>query len=247
MTHAGEAHHVSISSPTLITNMLNDVADLRHDDVTQLGLLCTEYIAFAVPTNSPLSSPVDLLDALSSATPPTISLATAWGNVNHIAVTYLCKHLGIHPKEVQVRVFDSARHAIADALGSPEGIAAVSAASVVPEVSAGSIQVLATSAPERLGDPLESIQTWTELGIDCVIGTWRGLVGPPELSTDLVSWWDTNMAKAVATDTWREALVTYNWTDSFLTSAPTQGFMRTEETRMRDALRSLCDSGGPAA
>lgn len=246
-TYAGDAHRVSISSPTLITNTLNNVADLGHGDVTQLGLLCTEYIAFAVPTGSPISSPTELLDALAGPNPPVVSLATAWGNVNHIAVTYLCEHLGVDPRAVQVRVFDSARHAIADALETPGGIAAVSAASVLPELRDGSIRVIATSAPTRLGGQLSSIQTWTELGVDCVIGTWRGLVGPPELSAAAVSLWDATLSSAIATESWRSALIEHNWTDSFLMSAETESFMQTQEVQMQDALRSLSDGDQPLA
>lgn len=239
VTYTGDAHHVSISSPTLITNSLNEIADLRHSDVTQLGLLCTEYIAFAVPTDSPISAPAELLDALARPSPPVVSLATAWGNVNHIALTYLCEHVDVDPRDVEVRVFDSARHAIADALERPEGIAAVSAASIVPELATGSIRVLATSAPSRLLDPLSGVQTWSEVGVDCVIGTWRGLIGPPELSAAAVLLWEERLRSAIATASWQRALVEHNWTDSFMMSEATRSFMETEEVRMRDALRSL--------
>ena len=171
--------------------------------------------------------------------PPTVSLATARGNVNHIALAYLCHHVGVDPRRVSIRVFDSARHAIADALESPQGIAAVSAASLVPEVEAGSIRVLASSAPKRLGDPLGAIPTWTELGVDCSIGTWRGVVGPPKLAADVVSFWDAAISSAMTTPAWQTALSEHNWTDSFLSSSATQQFMREEEIRMGEALRSL--------
>lgn len=236
---AGNGHYLSISSPTLITNRLTGIADLGPEDLSQLALLCTEFIAFAVPIESPLLSAADLIDVLGNPSPPTVSLATARGNVNHIALAYLCHHVGVDPRRVSIRVFDSARHAIADALESPQGIAAVSAASLVPEVEAGSIRLLASSAPKRLGDPLGAIPTWTELGVDCSIGTWRGVVGPPKLAADVVSFWDAAISSAMTTPAWQTALSEHNWTDSFLSSSATQQFMREEEIRMGEALRSL--------
>ena len=238
-TLAADGHHLSISSPTMITNRLTGVTDLGPDDLSQLALLCTEFIAFAVPMESPLSSAADLVGVLGNPTPPTVSLATARGNVNHIAVAYLCHHVGVDPRRLSIRVFDSARHAIADALETPQGIAAVSAASLVPEVEAGSIRVLASSAPERLDDPLGAIPTWTELGVECSIGTWRGVVGPPKLAADVVAFWDEALSSAITTPAWQTALSEHNWTNSFLSSSATQQFMREEEIRIGEALRSL--------
>ena len=55
-THDGDGHRLSISSPTLITNRLTDVSDLDLDTLTQIAMLYSEYIVFAVPAASPLES-----------------------------------------------------------------------------------------------------------------------------------------------------------------------------------------------
>lgn len=238
-THRGDQHIVSISSATLLTNRLTGVADLAYDDLSQLALLCTEFIAFAVPAESQLVSPLDLLEVLSAPNPPAVSLAVARGNVNHIALSFLCRHVGVNPRDVEVRVFDSARHAIADSLERANGIAAVSAASLLPEAETGSLRLLATSAPHRLGHPFRDISTWTELGVDCSIGTWRGLVGPPSLSEESLQLWDHTIGAAVATLSWQRSLSNHNWIDSYLSGAETRRFMQDEERHMQDGLGSL--------
>jgi putative tricarboxylic transport membrane protein len=235
----GDGHILSISSPTLITNRLTGVATVGPSAVTQVALLCTEYIVFGVPAASPVSTADDLIDLLGTPGRLSVSLATARGNVNHIAVAYLCRHTGTEPGNVDVRVFESARHAITDVLDRGSGVVAVSAASVVPEVTAGELRVLAVSAPERLEGLLAAVPTWGELGIDCTIGTWRGVIGPPQLPEYAVAFWDEAMSAAVREAGWEGALARYMWSDTYLTTAATVEFITREECLMRAALSEL--------
>lgn len=235
-THAGDGHRLSISSPTLITNRLTDVSDLELDTLTQIAMLYSEYIMFAVPVASPLQTADDLIDSLSSSPPPTISLATARGNINHIALAYLCRHAGVPPASIPISVFNSAPLAIADALESPSGIVAVSAASVVPEFRAGSLRLLAVSAPTRLSGDLSSAPTFDELEIDCTIGVWRGVVGPPSLAADAVSFWADAIERATQSSSWAASLERHVWAPNFLGPASTVEFIETEDRRMQIAL-----------
>jgi len=235
----GDAHRLAISSPTLITNRLTGIATTGPEAVTQIGLLCTEYIVFGVPAGSQLSTADDLLERMTTPETLTVSLATARGNVNHIALAYLCRHVGTEPRGVEVHVFDSARHAIADVLGSGRGVVAVSAASVLPELEAGALRVLAVSAPARLEAPFAAVPTWDELGVDCTIGTWRGVVGPPGLDPDALAFWDGAVKAAAQGTAWRAALPRHMWSDTYLGAAATAQFMGEEEHRMRRALGEL--------
>lgn len=235
-THARDGHRLSISSPTLITNRLTDVSDLELDALTQIAMLYSEYIMFAVPTSSPLQSAEDLIAHLASSAAPTISLATARGNINHIALAYLCRHAGIPPSSVPISVFNSAPLAIADALEDPTGIVAVSAASVVPEFRDGSLRLLAVSSPTRLSGELASAPTFDELGIDCTIGVWRGVFGPPSLSPEVVAFWADSIGRAVESESWHTSLERHVWAPSFLGPAATVDFIASEDRRMQTAL-----------
>lgn len=238
---AGQAdgERLSISSPTLVTNHLTAVAEIDHKDVSQIALLCTEYIVFAVPAASHLVNPLDLIEFLQTPERLTVSLATALGNVNHVALGYLARHAGVSARDIGVRVFDSARDAIADALPDPMGVVAVSAASILPEVAVGSLRPLAISSPDRLGNPLETVPTWSELGIGCTIGTWRGVVAPQGLTRSALEFWADAIRAAVNTDPWRDALSKSLWSDTYLGPAETAAFMLSEERRMRTALEDL--------
>lgn len=238
-TWRGDPSVVAISSPTLVTNRLLRVAELDDRDLTPLANLYTEYIAFAVAADSPIEEPTILAGRLAAPDPPVVAFATTRGNINHMAIARVVRHGGGDPFHLRVRVSDSARHAVADVLAGQADVAAVSAPSLLPELAAGSVRVVAVSAPRRLADPMADVPTWTEAGIPCVIGTWRGVVGPAGLSDQALGEWDTRLRDAVATDAWRTELAHHGWADTFLGRTETVEFLEEARTTMGAALTDL--------
>ena len=170
---------------------------------------------------------------------PTVSFATAPGNVNHMALADVCRQAGVDPRRVPIRVFDSARYAVADVLGGGGDVVAVTAASVIPEAIDGDLQLLAVSAPERLAAPLDAMPTWRELGVDCTIGSWRGVVGAPRLAAAQVAFWEVALDAAHATAAWQQSLNHHLWSDTFLPPTATADFMASQEKGMRESLVRL--------
>lgn len=239
-TERGRADLASISSPTLVTNSIHDAAEPGIDDLTHLALLCTEYIVFvtAEPT-----TPEGLLDRMASGS-PVVAIATALGNVNHVAVSMVAEHAGGDAVGLDVRAFESARTAVAEVVAGRASLAAVSAASVLPEWTAGVVTPVAVSAPRRLEGPLASVPTWTELGIECVLGTWRGVLGPPGLDPAVIDRWNDWIASAVAHPNWRSALAEHLWSDTYLPSSDATRFVHSEDRRLRAALGEMELTGG---
>src|SRR5690606_15169648 len=114
----------------------------------------------------------------------TVSLATALGTSNHIALAAVARDAGGDPRAVRMRVFDSARYAVSDALEGNADVAAVSAVSAAPELAEGRLRALAVTAPDRLTGLFAAAPTWAELGVDCVIGTWRVVIAPAGITAE---------------------------------------------------------------
>ena len=184
--HAGDGHVIAISSPNLTTDYLVGIADFEHSRYSAVATLVTEYIAFAVAADSGLKTGADLIGQLGRAPREvTVALSTALGNPNHVALAKLTRAAGGDVNAPTIHVFDSALDAVADAVAGKAQVCvvtAVTAASVLAELAAGRVRVLAISAPARLAGPFASVPTWSELGIDCVIGAWRGVSGPAGLA-----------------------------------------------------------------
>jgi putative tricarboxylic transport membrane protein len=235
----GDSMVVAISSPTLITNELLGAADIDERDLTPLANLYTEYIAFGVPGGSAIRDAEELAARLVGAAPLRVAFATALGNINHMAIARVVRHGAGDPAALELRVFDSARLAVADVLAGHADVVAVSAPSVLPEVAAGTLVILAVSSPERLHGALEAVPTWSEVGVPCVIGTWRGVVGTGGLDADAIAAWDAKLRTAVSSSAWRAALSAHSWSDTYLPSTETTTFLATQRREIADALRDL--------
>src|SRR5258706_99511 len=94
------------------------------------------------------------------------------------------------------RVFDTALDAVADVVAGHADVGAITAASAVPELDAGRLITIGISAPTRLPGPYAGAPTWREQGVDCVVGSWRGVSGAPGLDAAQVAFWQGVLAAA---------------------------------------------------
>jgi putative tricarboxylic transport membrane protein len=83
------------------------------------------------------------------------------------------------------------------------------------------------------------VPTWGELGIDCLIGTWRGVIGTRALSAPQIAFWENALQTAVRGDAWRAELARHHWVDTYLDAAATRDFLDRELVTMKSALEAL--------
>ena len=77
-----------------------------------------------------------------------------------------------------------------DAISSP-------VSSVMGQLRAGKIRIVAVSAPRRLPGELAEVPTWSELGVRSSIDVWRALAGPKGMSAAQIAFWEGVAARAV--------------------------------------------------
>ncbi len=142
-------------------------------------------------------------------------------------------------KGPKVRVFDSALDAVADVAGGNADVAAVTAASPVRELGAGTMRALAVSSPQRLDGLYARVPTWREQAVDCVIGAWRGVSGARGLAQEHVEFWERTLAAAIATADWKAQLDGHYWTSAYLDGAALRHLLRREAHDMRAILGEL--------
>jgi putative tricarboxylic transport membrane protein len=238
--HPGDAHVISISSPNLASDYLTGLADFDHSRYSPIAILLTEYIAFAVNAASPIKTGADLLAKL--ATGPadvTVALSTALGNPNHLAFAKLVSHVGGDIKIPPIRVFDNALHAVADVVAGHATIAAVTAASVLPALQAGTVRVLAISSPARLGAPFSATPVWAEHGVDCVIGAWRGVTAPGGIDAGQRAFWETALKTAIETPGWNAELIKNCWSPFYLEGPDLMHYLAGEQQDFAARLAQL--------
>jgi putative tricarboxylic transport membrane protein len=239
--HPGDPHVLCISSSNLATDHLLGTSVLDHEAAfTPLAILYTEYIAFLARSDSSLKSGADLIARFATgAGSVTVALSTSLGNPNHIALAKVVRRAGGDVKAPSIRVFDSALDAVADVVSGNADICAVTAASAVKEITAGTMQALAVSAPQRLTGLYAQTPTWLEQSMDCVIGAWRGVSGARGLNHAQVAFWEGSLAAAVRTEAWTAELSRLYWTPMYLDGATLREHLRRERTEMSAALKDL--------
>ena len=237
--HPGNPHVLAINSPTIITN--RQLGESTFDDtaLTPLANLYTEYIAFLVRADSAISSGADLLAQLKNPARLPIAMATATGNTNHMALAQLTRHAGADPRQLNLHVFDSARHAVADLLQGNAEVAAITAVSAAQELAGGSLRALAVSAPQRLPGLYAQTPTWIEQGVACVIGTWRGVIGAHGIDAEQIAYWDRALRAATASTAWNDELQRQYWTNTYAGSTATRALLDHEHRMLGGLLREL--------
>ena len=237
--HPGNPHVLAINSPTIITNRQLGVSDFDDTALTPLANLYTEYIAFLVRADSAIADGSALLARLHDPAALTIAMATALGNTNHMALAQLTRHAGGDPRQLRLHVFDSALHAAADVMAGRAEVAAITAVSAAKELAAGSLRALAVSSPQRLPGLYAQTPTWTEQGVDCVIGTWRGVIGARGLKPAQIEWWDQMLRAATASPAWAVELQRHYWINTYTGSAAIGGMLDRERLMLGGLLKEL--------
>ena len=243
--HAGNPHVLSISSPNLTTDHLVGIAAFDHSAFTPLAILYNEYIAFIARADSAIANCGDLLRRL--GTDPasvTVALSTARGNPNHIALAKVVRHAGGDIRAPGLRVFDSALDALADVVKRNADIAAITAASAVKELAAGTVRALAVSAPTRLPGLYSAVPTWREQSVDCTIGAWRGVSGARGLTTMHIAYWEGVFAAAIAGAEWKAELARHYWSGMYCDGVRLREHLRREDAEMASVLGELGLLGG---
>jgi putative tricarboxylic transport membrane protein len=238
--HAGDGHVIGISSPNMAADYLTGVTKSDPARFPPLAILYSEYIAFVVRADSPIHSGADLLRRIAqNAAAATIALSTSLGNSNHVAVAKVIRHAGADTRAPDIRVFDTALDAVADVVAGHADVGAITAASAVPELAAARLRTIGISSPGRLPGPYAVAPTWTEQGVDCVIGSWRGASGPPGLDSAQIAFWQATLAAARTTAEWKSDLDRHFWTEMYLDGTALRDYLARERTEMRAVLGEL--------
>jgi putative tricarboxylic transport membrane protein len=110
---------------------------------------------------------------------------------------------------------------------------------VVPHLEAGKLRVLGVAAPRRLGGVLSSVPTWKEQGVNALVTNWRMVAGPKGMSAAQIAYWDRVLGKLTQTDEWKKDLEANVFENTYLDSAATERYMKTEYEQFRSAFAEL--------
>lgn len=236
--HAGDAHYLYVTSPTLLARHITGLGSFRFTDFTPLALFGNQYLAAAVRTESSIKSARDLMERL-KRDPYTFSIGiNSAGGTLHIMAGLLVRGAGGDPKKARITAFQGAELMTAGIGGHVDTIVTV-ASNILPHVESGKLNMLGVAAPKRLTGALANVPTFREQGTDLIVQNWAGILGPRGLSPQQIAYWDNLLAASVASPTWKSFVEANQWEADYLNSAEFMKHLNAEEKRLRAALTDL--------
>ena len=238
--HAGDAHYMMVTSPSILANQITGRSKLGYRDTTPLAQLGAEYVVFTVKSDSPIANARDLAERL-KANPGTFtfSIGTTMGSHNHIAVAQLAKAVGIDPKPIKVIAFAGSADGTTALLGGHITVSASPGSAVSEHAAAGKLRMLAVSSERRQSGPLANVPTWKELGLPVLSANWRSVVAPRGLTPEQTQYWDGIFGKLVKSAEWGQSVNAEHMENSYSDSRATRELMDAQYKTMAENLADL--------
>ena len=225
--YPGNGHYISINPLTLLTNAIAGRSKSHFTDFTPIAHLMGEYIVYVVKADSGIKTAKQLAERL-AADAGTLSAAITGGpgSHNHIGIATVIKRAGGDPKKLRAVAFNTSGESLTALLGGHVDLMPASASNVVEQMKAGTIRVLAVSAPKRMEGVFATVPTWRELGIDAVTSNWRSIEGPKGLTPKQIRYWENVFNKLQSTPEWQEEMRANYWIRQSLSAEETKNFSR---------------------
>jgi len=238
----GDGHFLAMVLPNLLTNRITGSHPLAYTDVTPLAMLSQEYIGVSVKADSPIKTGRDLIERLKVA-PDSLSFAiTGRAGGQHLAVGMIMSAAGVDLRKLKVVSFKGGAEAVPAVLGGHVDVLMATPTSAWKHVEGGQLRMLAITAPQRYTGERAAVPTWKELGVNAVMGNWRGVVGPKGLAAPQVAYWDRFFSEMARSPEWQEGLAKNQWDDFYLNAADTAKFFEDENKTLTFLLKELGDA-----
>jgi len=235
-----DGHYLATASPTLITNYIIGSSKFGYADFTPIAILYSEYIGYAVNTESRIKSGKDLIERLKKD-PESVTFAfgTSRGNANHIAIAHVAKVAGVDVKRLKVVIFKSSIDAATALMGGHVDVVATPTSTYVPVLASGQLRLVAIASPTRQGGVFENVPTWKEQGIDVIMPSYRMIIGPGGMTAAQIAFWDQSFAKLPKHPDWQKELKNNDWEDTYMNSSRSRAFLQEQAQSYRASLVEL--------
>jgi putative tricarboxylic transport membrane protein len=210
----GNPEALIVGGYVMVGAILTNGSPVSLADVTPIARLTGEYEAIVVPASSDIKTVEDLVAKL-KADPGSVSWAGgSAGGVDHITAGLIAKAAGVDPTKVNYIAYSGGGEALAAILGNQVTAGISSLGEFVSQVEAGTLRLLATTAPE----PIEGVDapTLKQAGLDVEVMNWRMVAAAPGLTDEQKAAVAADIEKMVQSAAWQEQLATKGWTDTYL-------------------------------
>lgn len=233
----GNPEALIVGGYVMVGAILTNNSPVSLQDVTPIARLTGEYEAIVVPTASPIESIDGLIEQL-KADPGAVSWAGgSAGGTDHIAVGLIAKAAGVDPTAINYIAYSGGGEALAAILGNQVTAGISSLGEFEAQIQAGTLRLLATSAPE----PIEGVDapTLKEAGLDVVLENWRMVAAAPGLTDEQKAKISADIEAMVTSENWQTQLADKGWADTYLAGDEFDAQLESDITATEAVLRDI--------
>ena len=227
----GDANALMIMGAVMVGGMIASKPPVQLQQATPLARLLSEYQVFVVPAASPLKTMKDVVEQLKSDPGSVKWGGGSRGSTEHIAAAMIARSVGVDPSKINYVAFRGGGEAVAAILGGNVTVGGSGFTEFGEYIRTGKMRAIAVTSDTRLKGV--DAPTLKELGIDVVIGNWRGVYGAPGISAEQRKALIDGVVKATKSPAWQQAVAQNGWTPALLVGDDYTKFVDDEFARLR--------------
>lgn len=233
----GDGNQLMVNGLVMVGAIITNKAPVTLDKVTPIARLTAEYLAVVVPANSPIKDAKGLATAVKENPAKVTWAGGSAGGVDHIAAALFAKAVGADASKINYIPFSGGGEALAALLGGKVTAGISGYGEFEGQIKAGKLRVVGVTSPAKL--PGVDAPTLKEQGIDLVIANWRSVMAGPDLAPEKRQALIAAVEKMVKSPAWAEVLKQKGWDDAYLGGDAFAAFLKEEQTRVTDILKSV--------
>ncbi len=193
--HKGDGHYLMATTSSFITTPLKSDIGLTYKDFTPIARLGFDPEMILVNTSKNFKT---LDDVLNSKEVLNVG-GSGQGSLEHIMTVQLGKAVN---KKLNYIPFQGDGQVVAALMGNQVDMIVSNPGSAVDFIKAGKFKALAISSEKRL-ELMPDVPTLTELGYPLVLGLFRGVAAPGDISKEAADYYKAALRKMVETPAWK--------------------------------------------
>jgi len=235
-TGKGDGNLLMVNGLVMVGAIITNKSAITLDRATPIARLTAEYLAFVVPANSPIQDAAGLAAALKADTGKVVWAGGSAGGVDHIAAALFARAIGADASKINYIAYSGGGEALAALLGGKVTAGISGYGEFEGQIKAKRLRIVGVTSPERL--PGVEARTFKEQGVDLVIGNWRSVMAPPEISADQKKALAAAVDKMAKSPAWADVLKQKGWDDAYLAGDDFAAFLKSEQVRVADILKA---------
>lgn len=227
----GDGNALMVMGAVMLGGLITGKPPVSLSQATPVARLTSEYNVFVLPANSPFKTMNDVIDQLKKDPGSVKWGGGSRGSTEHIAAAMIAREVGVDPSKINYVAFRGGGEATAAVLGGNVTVGGSGYSEFSEYIKVGKMKALAVTSGTRLKGV--NVPTLKELGINVVIGNWRGVYGAPGISAEQRKTLTEMILKAVTSKSWIEASEKNDWTPAVLTGPAFDKFVDDDFASLR--------------